>query len=238
MNDLLINNIQWSQFNLSVTKFRNGEDIPFAENPYQWTKLNYRKQPAYSINPFMDSDLIPRLGLVYNIYAVMDKRGLIPVGQRLPNFLEWNSLNNYFISCIRPDDSESEETKTILDDSETVEIEAIPYDSEIKEKEIILDDSENVTILDTLFQSIIFDNNKIKIEFSDKNFFNWFAGGKVSPSGLSSEFGESVYFWANEFGKNSYGGFVKFSKTQIFKTELNYFHRQDGFYIRTIQEHK
>ena len=226
MNNLFINNLQWSESNLSVTKFQNGDDIYFADNPYKWTKLNYRKQPAYSINPFMDSDLIPRLGLIYNIYALIDKRGLIPVGQKLPNFSEWESLNNYFLCCIHPDDSESEETKTILDDSESVETESIPYDSETE------------TILDTLFQSVSYDNNKIKIEFSDKNFFNWFAGGKVSPSGLISEFGENVYYWADEFAKNSYSGFVKFSKTQIFKTELNYFHRQEGFYIRTIQEHK
>jgi uncharacterized protein (TIGR02145 family) len=227
MNNLFINNLQWSESNLSVTKFQNGDDISFADNPYKWTKLNYRKQPAYSINPFMDSDLIPRLGLIYNIYALIDKRGLIPVGQKLPNFSEWESLNNYFLCCIHPDDSESVETESILDDSESVETEAIPYDSETEKTE---------TILGTLFQSVIFDNNNIKIEFTDKNFFNWFAGGKVSPSGLISEFGESAYFWADEFCKNSYGGFVKFSKAQNFKTELNYFHRQDGFYIRTIQE--
>jgi hypothetical protein len=251
MNNLFINNLQWSESNLSLTKFQNGDDISFADNPYKWTKLNYRKQPAYSINPFMDSDLIPRLGLIYNIYALIDKRGLIPVGQKLPNFSEWESLNNYFLCCIHPDDSESVETEAILDDLESVEMEAIPYDSESVETEAILDDLESVeteaipyysetekteTILGTLFQSVIFDNNNIKIEFTDKNFFNWFAGGKVSPSGLISEFGESAYFWADEFCKNSYGGFVKFSKAQNFKTELNYFHRQDGFYIRTIQE--
>jgi len=212
MNNLFINNLQWSESNLSVTKFQNGDDISFADNPYKWTKLNYRKQPAYSICPFIGNDLSPRLGLIYNIYAVMHKRGLIPVGQRLPNFSEWESLDNYFLCCIHPDDSES------------VETEAIPYDS------------EHETILDTLFQSVTYDNNKIKIELSDKNFFNWFAGGKVSPSGSISEFGESVYFWANEFDKNSFSGFVKFSKFQNFKTELNYFHRQEGFYIRTIQE--
>lgn len=212
MNNLLINNLQWSESNLSVTKFQNGDDISFADNPYNWTKLNYRKQPAYSICPFIGNDLIPRLGLIYNIYAVMDNRGLIPVGQRLPNFSEWASLNNYFQCCTHPYDSE---TETILDDSEIEE-----------------------TILNTCFKSITYDTDKIKIKFSEKNFFNWFAFGKVSPSGSISEFGESVYFWANEFDKNSYSGFVKFSKTQIFKTELNYFHRQEGFYIRTIQEHK
>jgi len=212
MNNLFINNLQWSESNLSVTKFQNGEDISFADNPYKWTKLNYRKQPAYSINPFMDSDLIPRLGLIYNIYALIDKRGLIPVGQKLPNFSEWESLNNYFLCYTHPDDSESEETKTILDDSESKETKSILDDSESVETEAIPYDSETEkteTILDTLFQSVIFDNNNIKIEFTDKNFFNWFAGGKVSPSGLISEFGESAYFWADEFYKNSYGGFVK-----------------------------
>ena len=81
----------WMAENLNVTHFRNGDLIPQAESPIQWTNANRKKQAAwcyYSNSVAMGE----RYGVLYNYYAVIDSRGLAPVGWRIPSVKDWKNL--------------------------------------------------------------------------------------------------------------------------------------------------
>ena len=81
----------WMAENLNVTHFRNGDLIPQAESPIQWTNANRKKQAAwcyYSNSVAMGE----RYGVLYNYYAVIDSRGLAPVGWRVPSVKDWKNL--------------------------------------------------------------------------------------------------------------------------------------------------
>lgn len=85
---VLGNGQEWMAKNLNVTKYRNGDEIPFVMAASQWENLvnsggtgGYCELGASSI-----------YGKLYNWYAVMDERGLCPTGWHVPQFNEWNQL--------------------------------------------------------------------------------------------------------------------------------------------------
>jgi uncharacterized protein (TIGR02145 family) len=80
----------WMAENLSVSKFRNGEDIPQAKTSQEWAYYAANRQSAwcyYGFNPANE-----HYGRLYNWYAVDDPRGLAPFGWHVPENHEWNSL--------------------------------------------------------------------------------------------------------------------------------------------------
>jgi len=81
----------WTQSNLKVSKYRNGDSIPTGLSDSAW---QYTTSGAYSIydnNPVNDS----LYGKLYNHYAVMDTRGLCPTGWHVPTDGEWSVLENF-----------------------------------------------------------------------------------------------------------------------------------------------
>ena len=73
----------WMAENLTVTKFRNGDPIPEARTAEEWLRAGNNKQPAFCyVNN--DPNTVSQYGVLYNWYAVNDRRGLAPEGWRIP----------------------------------------------------------------------------------------------------------------------------------------------------------
>jgi len=82
---------EWSSSNLNVTNFRNGDAIFQAKTNEEWTKAGKDQKPAwcYSKNDPVNGG---KYGILYNWYAINDKRGLAPEGWRIPTNKDWMTL--------------------------------------------------------------------------------------------------------------------------------------------------
>ena len=89
---LPIGDQEWTRFNLSVTHFRNGEEIPHVTNEDEWTKASEEGLPAWC-HFGNDETNDEAYGKLYNWYAVSDPRGLAPEGWRIPSENEWLHLS-------------------------------------------------------------------------------------------------------------------------------------------------
>jgi uncharacterized protein (TIGR02145 family) len=74
----------WTQTNLNVTHYRNGDPIPEVTNPTQWVGLTTGAWCYYNNDPATGSIY----GKLYNGYAVSDPRGLAPQGSHIPSYTE------------------------------------------------------------------------------------------------------------------------------------------------------
>jgi uncharacterized protein (TIGR02145 family) len=92
-----INKQIWMAENLNVDKFRNGDTIPYARSETDWKLANEKKKPAFCYYQ-NDSANGKKYGKLYNWYAIIDKRGLAPVGWKLPNADDWFGLQEIFIN--------------------------------------------------------------------------------------------------------------------------------------------
>jgi uncharacterized protein (TIGR02145 family) len=81
----------WMADNLTVTKFRNGDDIPEVTTKDEWYNYAAEGKPAFC---YVNNDPTTKgqYGVLYNYYAVADKRGLAPVGWRIPGHGDFQSL--------------------------------------------------------------------------------------------------------------------------------------------------
>ncbi len=85
---------EWLSKNLNVDHFANGDPIPEARTPEEWSRADANKQPAWC---YFDTD--PEngrtYGKLYNWYAVTDPRGLAPQGWHIPSNKEWTAMTDY-----------------------------------------------------------------------------------------------------------------------------------------------
>jgi uncharacterized protein (TIGR02145 family) len=85
---------EWSQENLDVAVFRNGDLIPVASSDEEWVKAGREGKPAccyYEKNPENGK----KYGRLYNWYAVHDPRGLAPEGWHVANDTEWRQTTDF-----------------------------------------------------------------------------------------------------------------------------------------------
>jgi uncharacterized protein (TIGR02145 family) len=82
----------WTNQNLSVARYRNGDIIPQVTDPTQWENLTTGAWCWYNNDSATYSATYGRL---YNWYAVNDARGLAPQGYHIPSDAEWNKLVKY-----------------------------------------------------------------------------------------------------------------------------------------------
>jgi uncharacterized protein (TIGR02145 family) len=80
----------WTQSNLKVSKYRNGDNIPGLSNT-AWQNTTAGAYAIYNNDPVNDG----LYGKLYNHYAVMDTRGLCPTGWHVPTDGEWNVMVKY-----------------------------------------------------------------------------------------------------------------------------------------------
>ena len=94
-----IGNQVWMTKNLDVSKFRNGDNI-FECNTFQeWDSCLINGIPCYTFLDF-DSDNDKTYGKLYNIHSILDPRGLIPDGYRIPSENDYDDLINHIKSLI------------------------------------------------------------------------------------------------------------------------------------------
>ena len=79
----------WMLKNLSVSKFRNGDSVPYVVHE-NWKDYD-NENPAHC-TVFDSVELESVYGQLYNWYAVSDPRGLAPEGWHIPTLAEWQAL--------------------------------------------------------------------------------------------------------------------------------------------------
>ena len=89
---VLIGTQVWTDKNLNVANYRNGDPITYASNATQWAAANTSGVGAYTYLKFASGDGGATYGKLYNWYAVNDARGLAPTGYHIPTQAEWTTL--------------------------------------------------------------------------------------------------------------------------------------------------
>lgn len=84
----------WCNKNLEVSKFRNGDPIPEVKSNEAWEKAGENEQPAWCYYNYDSANGI-KYGKFYNWYAVIDPRGLSPLGYHIPTDDEWTELSDF-----------------------------------------------------------------------------------------------------------------------------------------------
>ena len=91
---VLIGTQTWTDKNLNVANYRNGDPITFAADATQWVAANTAGVGAYTYLKFASGDGGATYGKLYNWYAVNDSRGLAPTGYHIPTLTEWRTLKS------------------------------------------------------------------------------------------------------------------------------------------------
>ena len=81
----------WTNTNLDVTTYRNGDPITYASNAVEWNAATNAGIGAWSYYNW-DPANGAIYGKLYNWYAVNDSRRLAPSGYHIPTKLEYNTL--------------------------------------------------------------------------------------------------------------------------------------------------
>ena len=83
----------YSSVNLDVSKYKNGDAIPRAQTPAEWTTANANQQGAWC---YYDNDLGNGVvyGKLYNHWAVIDTRGLAPNGFSIMSSADWTDITD------------------------------------------------------------------------------------------------------------------------------------------------
>lgn len=88
----------WTDENLAVTTYRNGDVIPEVTDQTAWANLTtgawcyYHNNTTYDDATYGVGYIGNNYGKLYNWYAVNDPRGLAPYGFHVPSWDEWNTL--------------------------------------------------------------------------------------------------------------------------------------------------
>ncbi len=78
----------WTQKNLAVKNYRNGDPIPEVSDPTAWASLTTGAWCYVNNDPSTEA----KYGILYNWYAVNDSRGLAPLGMHIPSNNEANYI--------------------------------------------------------------------------------------------------------------------------------------------------
>lgn len=78
----------WLAENLRTTRYRNGDEIPYARTDQAWKNEAEGMRCAHE----HDEERARTYGQLYNWFAVDDERGICPSGWHVPSDEEWNAL--------------------------------------------------------------------------------------------------------------------------------------------------
>ncbi len=106
-----IGNQTWMAENLTITKFRNGDPIPEAKTVQEWENAAANRQPAFCYYN-NDPNTAKTHGVLYNWYAISDKRGLVPEGWTIPSSDDVETLKNNIETEIRKIENQINEKKS------------------------------------------------------------------------------------------------------------------------------
>jgi len=92
-NTVKIGSQIWTNQNLDVDRFRNGDIIPKAESKEEWLRASYKEDPIWCYYKFDDN--YSHLGKLYNYYCISDEREIAPKGFKVPDFRDFYELITY-----------------------------------------------------------------------------------------------------------------------------------------------
>ena len=102
---VLIGTQTWTDKNLNVANYRNGDAITYAANATQWNAATNAGIGAWSYyNWDAENGLI--YGKLYNWFAVNDSRGIAPAGYHIPTAAEYTTLASNSASSLKSTSSE------------------------------------------------------------------------------------------------------------------------------------
>ena len=87
-NVVVIGDQCWTQENLKVERYRNGDSIPTGLSNSAWSETT---SGAFAVSANVPANKLI-YGLLYNWYAVDDPRGLCPTGWHVPTDAEWTQM--------------------------------------------------------------------------------------------------------------------------------------------------
>jgi uncharacterized protein (TIGR02145 family) len=90
IGSVTICNQTWTDKNLDLSTYRNGDTIPQVTDQLKWANLKTGAWCYYN-NDTANGRIY---GKLYNWYAVTDPRGLAPKGWHIPSVAEWETLMN------------------------------------------------------------------------------------------------------------------------------------------------
>ncbi len=90
LSTVVIGTQQWTDKNLDVLTYRNGDLIPQVKDPTTWAALTTGAWCYFNNDP---SGFGAIYGKLYNWYAVNDPRGLAPQGWHIATYDEWATLS-------------------------------------------------------------------------------------------------------------------------------------------------
>jgi uncharacterized protein (TIGR02145 family) len=90
MKEIKIGQQIWTNNNLDITTYRNGDLIPNIEDEDEWKNLKTGAWCYFENNP--DNNIH---GKLYNYHAIIDPRGFAPEGYRIPQHYDWLLLQKF-----------------------------------------------------------------------------------------------------------------------------------------------
>jgi uncharacterized protein (TIGR02145 family) len=93
-NVTIVGNQKWLSENLRAKKFRDGSPIKQSKTIKEWDYFNSKSIPTWAYFDFDPKN--EKRGLIYNFYAVDDKRGIAPAGTHVASIEDWNLLFSQF----------------------------------------------------------------------------------------------------------------------------------------------
>lgn len=81
----------WFVNNLRVRTYANGDPIEYVSDGRDWAEADFGAISAYN----NDTTLVDQLGYLYNWFAVVDERGVCPVGWNVPTDEDWFELEQH-----------------------------------------------------------------------------------------------------------------------------------------------
>ncbi len=90
MKEVKIGQQLWTAENLNEDTFANGDLIYEITSKEQWYEFIDSKKPGWCYYDFDTENA--KYGKIYNIYAVIDERGLAPEGWLIPSNADWDLL--------------------------------------------------------------------------------------------------------------------------------------------------
>jgi uncharacterized protein (TIGR02145 family) len=102
---VLIGTQRWTDKNLEVTTYRNGDAITYAANATQWNAATNAGIGAWSYYNW-DAENALIYGKLYNWFAVNESRGIAPAGYHIPTAAEYTTLASNSASSLKSTSSE------------------------------------------------------------------------------------------------------------------------------------
>jgi uncharacterized protein (TIGR02145 family) len=86
---VIIGKQYWMKKNWNSITFTNGDSLTITRSRSDWELSINNETPAYYISDEYEGEVL------YNYFAIIDSRGLLPEGFKIPSFEDINVLTNY-----------------------------------------------------------------------------------------------------------------------------------------------